>query len=141
MKRNSYVLMCSPAVGKIITTLNSKIAKKDSINNYSLKNFTFGFSSTLQVNIQIGQNIFCGIILTIPTTLGVFRKTGYLFEKENHCKIFFFLFKNTKTFKKSFQWFKTFIFKPLIQENFKILTENSFSYLFDRKKKFDFFKK
>lgn len=106
MKRNSYVLMCSPAVGKIITTLNSKIAKKDSINNYSLKNFTVGFSSTLQVNIQIGQNIFCGIILTIPTTLGVFRKTGYLFEKENHCKIFFFYSKIRRPLKNHFNGLK-----------------------------------
>ena len=137
MNRNTYVLLCAPAIGRIFTTLNSKMAKKDSINNYSVKNFIFCFSSTLHVNIKIGQNIFSGIILPSPVTLRVFRKTGYLFERENHGKIFFFLFNNTKSFKKSFQWFKTFIFKPIIQENFLFLTENAFSYLFDRKKKFD----
>jgi hypothetical protein len=140
MNRNTYVLLCSPGVGRILSTLNSNLAKKDSINNYFVKDFIFDFSSTSQVNIKIEQDIFSGIILASPITLGVFKKSNYLFERENQSKIVIFLFSNIKSFKKSFQWFKIFIFKPILQENFLIITEKSFSYLFDRKKKFDSFK-
>jgi len=135
MKKNTYVLLCSPDVGRLLSLLNSKLAKKDSINNYFVKNFIFDFSSTSRVNIKIGQDIFGGIILTSPITLGIFRKAHYLLERENQIKIFIFLFSNTKSFKKSFQWLKTFIFKTTIQENFLTITDKSFSYLFDRKKK------